>query len=64
MNLALWGVDMLFKYYTYNVILDGAGLVGSRAVRVLFFRSPLFAMRLVLNQLEANKAITDFRRIR
>lgn len=60
----LWGVDMIFKYYTYNVILDGVGVVGSRTIRVLFFKSPLFAMRLAFDDLEERKGITDFKRIK
>lgn len=63
-QLCLWGVDMLFKYYTYNVILDGEGLIGSRVIRVLFFQSPIFAMRLAFKDLEDCKAIADFKRVK
>ncbi len=55
---------MLFKYYTCNVILEGVGVVGSRIVKVMFFRSPIYAVGVVLNELDSDKTVIDFKRIK
>jgi len=53
---------MLYKYYTFNVALDGK-CIGSRVVRVLFYESPFTAMRIAMDNVSEYVAIVDFRKL-
>ena len=59
----LWGVDMFYKYYCCN-ISQGGVIVGSRIIRVHFFRSPIFAFDAIDKTLPPEKVIVDFKRVK
>lgn len=54
---------MLYKYYSCNIIQQSK-VIGSRVVRVYFFRSPLFAYAALDKTIPPEKVIVDFKRVR
>lgn len=54
---------MFYKYYAANVSKDGV-VVGSRIVKVHFWRSPFFAFQLMDSVIPPDKTLIDFKRVK
>ena len=54
----------MFKYYSYNLIDLRCDVVGSRVLRVWFYKSPIDAMNMAVKITPENKYIIDFKRIK
>lgn len=63
--MCLWGVDMLNKYYSFNLVNRSGEKAGSYVIRVRFWVSPLNAIEEAKNlKPSGNVFITDFKRIK
>ena len=54
---------MIKKYYTFNVIDENGAYVGSKVIGLLFWHSPVSAMRFAVSTISKGRSITDFKRI-
>lgn len=63
-QLYLWGVDMLFKYYSYNFVDSDGLLRGAYAAKAWFWINPLKVMDAAMKiKPRSDVFIVDFKRI-